>query len=533
VAVSNSSVTADWIISGGAIETMEPDGRRVEAVAISGGRILAVGSTEELRELGSSKTRHTDLQGAALLPGFTDTHMHLEKIAVELMMVQLGEAGSLDELLAAVSETASKTPVGEWVHSFGDDNAWHERQLPEARLPTRAELDRVVAEHPVFLLRGPDVAVLNSLGVVELLPQVGALEDVEIDEESGLLRGFDVRLLQGDLRAPGRQRRLEILGAACRKLLSLGVTAVVDPGLPASFAETWELYNYARQQGLLPLRVELMDRLDYRLAFEDEFARIAQEVARPLAGDDRLRSFGIKMILDGEFSNAWIRAGEAQDVVPTKRYSPEEFDAILDLCGKRGWPFCTHVMGGGAIDFVIERVEKAKERGSRFFPFQLSLAHVFLPSLQNIRDCVRLGIAVSVQPLLAYVFEQEMSDAWSELADRSNPYRSMVEEGLFPAGGSDVLPCEPLRGAQMAVTRRSREGTIFGATEALPPRAALELFTSSAGPYMRRFDRGRIAPGFAADLVAWSKNPLSVDPGEWLNLEAQFVTVDGETVYEA
>jgi len=119
VAVSNSSVTADWIISGGAIETMEPDGRRVEAVAISGGRILAVGSTEELRELGSSKTRHTDLQGAALLPGFTDTHMHLEKIAVELMMVQLGEAGSLDELLAAVSETASKTPVGEWVHSFG------------------------------------------------------------------------------------------------------------------------------------------------------------------------------------------------------------------------------------------------------------------------------------------------------------------------------------------------------------------------------------------------------------------------------
>jgi predicted amidohydrolase YtcJ len=318
VAVSkNDPVTADRIISGGPIETMQTDGRTVEAVAISRGRILAVGSREELREIASSKTRHTDLQGAALLPAFTDTHMHLEKIAVELMMVQLGDAGSLDQVLTAVSETASNAPVGEWVHSFGDDNAWHERQLAEARLPTRAELDQVVAEHPVFLLRGPDVAVLNSLGVAELLPQVATLDDVEIDEETGLLRGSDVRLLQNDLRTPERPRRLEILGAACRKLLSLGVTAVVDPGLPASFAETWELYSDARQQGLLPLRVELMDRLDYRLAFEDEFARIAQEVARPLAGDDRLRSFGIKVILDGEFSNAWIRAGEAQFVVPT------------------------------------------------------------------------------------------------------------------------------------------------------------------------------------------------------------------------
>ena len=238
------------------------------------------------------------------------------------------------------------------------------------------------------------------------------------------------------------------------------------------------------------------------------------------------------MILDGEFSNAWVRPGEANTVVPEQRYTTAEFDALLDLCGKRGWPFCIHVMGGGAIDFVLERIENAIAAGAYFAPFQISLAHVFLPSVRNLLDCKRLGIALSVQPLLAYVFEREMLDAWGEVAQQSNPYATMRAFGVWPAGGSDVLPCEPLRGAQLAVTRRSREGTVFGPNEALSPRAAIELFTSAAGPYMRRFDRGRIAPGFVADLVAWSANPMQTGPDEWLTLEPAFVAVAGELVYE-
>jgi hypothetical protein len=418
------------------------------------------------------------------------------------------------------------------VHSFGDDNAWHERQLAEGRLPTREELDRVTSAHPIFLLRGPDVAALNSLAVAELEPQVADFADVELDEERGLLQGTDIRLLQGELRQPEPDRQLEILEQACQRLLSVGITAVVDPGLPARFAESWKLYRQARERGLLPLRVDLMDRLDYRLPFEDEFARREAERVVPHAGDEYLRAFGVKVILDGEFLNAWLRPGEAKGVVPEQRYTADEFDALLGLCAERGWPFCIHVMGGGAIDFVLERVEATLAQGARFSPCQLSLAHVFLPSEQNLIACRRLGIALSVHPLLAYVFEEEMLEAWGELAQQSNPYATMRGVGLFPAGGSDVLPCEPLRGAQLAVTRRSRNGTVFGPSQALSPRAAIELFTSAGGPYQRRFDRGQIAAGFVADVVAWSENPLTVDPEEWLTLRPVFVAIDGEIVYE-
>jgi predicted amidohydrolase YtcJ len=525
-------VTADWIIFGGTVETMEPAGRTADAAAIAAGRILAVGTRKEIDRLEGRDTRRTNLDGASLLPAFTDTHMHLEKIASELMMVHLEEAESLEDVLRAVAAVASRSPAGEWVHSFGDDNAWHEKQITEQRLPTRGELDRVAPEHPVFLLRGPDVAALNSLAVAELQHQAAKLGNVELDADGGLLSGTDIRLLQGELRAPERDRRLEILGLACRKLLSFGITAVVDPGLPARFAESWELYTDARERGLLPLRVELMDRFDYRLPFEVELARAQEAPVCPLAGDNHLRAFGLKVILDGEFSNAWLRPGEAEGVVPEQRYTIDEIDTLLDFCSARGWPLCIHVMGGGAIDFVIARVEAAISRGARFLPFQISLAHVFLPSLESLRACARLGIALSVQPLLAYAFEKEMSEAWGPLAQRANPYATMRASGLFPAGGSDVLPCEPLRGAQLAVTRRSRNGTVFGPGEALSARAAIELFTSAAGPYMRRFDRGRIAPGFVADIVAWSDNPLATDPGDWLALTSEFVAIDGEIVYE-
>jgi predicted amidohydrolase YtcJ len=358
-------------------------------------------------------------------------------------------------------------------------------------------------------------------------------DDLTLDSDAGLLSGTDIRLFQGDLPVPTLDRRLEILNQACHKLLSYGITAVVDPGLPARFAESYELYEEARIRGTLPLRVELMNRLDYRLPFDDEYARVLEETVVPYTGDEYLRAFGIKVILDGEFSNAWLRPGEAPRVVPEVRYSTEELDRMLDLCAGRGWPLCIHVMGGGAVDAVIERVDAAAASGTYFQPWQISLAHAFLPSPRNLEDLRRLGIACSVHPLLVYVFEAEMIEAWGELAQRANPYASMRAAGLFPAGGSDVLPCEPLRGAQHAVTRRARNGAVFGPDEALSRRAALELFTSAAGPYMRRFDRGRIAPGFVADVVAWSEDPLSIDAVAWLELQAQFVAIAGEVIYES
>jgi predicted amidohydrolase YtcJ len=264
----------------------------------------------------------------------------------------------------------------------------------------------------------------------------------------------------------------------------MGITGVVDPGLPAAFAESWTLYQAARSQGKLVQRVYLMNRFDYRRPFEAELARLHASPARPHDGDDHLRAWAVKLLLDGEFVDAWMRPGEPAAGPPTIRYSIEEVDKVLALCAARGWPLCFHALGGGAIDHVLARVEQARSQGLRFAPAQISLAHAFFPSAANLAACRRLGIALAVQPLLMYVYEQEMLAAWGDFALRATPLASMQMAGVLTAGGTDVLPCEPLRGARMAVERTCRHGLQLASKERLTVRQALELFTRHAGPIL-------------------------------------------------
>ena len=466
------------------------------------------------------------LSADAILPGFCDTHMHFEKIAAELGMVQLHDARSVEDVLAAVAASAAKAPPGEWVQAFGDDNAWHEERLEERRLPTRDELDAAAPDNPVFLYRGWDAAALNTLAIDTLGEQLLSVSGW--DRRIGLLRSAQARRLQETLRRPSDTNRL--LADASKALFQLGVTTVVDPGLPGSFERTRQLYVDARRAGRVQQRLFLMDRFDHQRVFADELERAASEPTARDAVSDGVHGWGLKLLVDGEFDNAWMREDEPQPAPPTKRYTSEQLMAALALALERGWPICFHVMGGGAIDTVIAAV---RSFGSgTFVRSQVSLCHVFHPSMQNVEACLELGIAISVQPLLAYVFEHEMLNAWGERAHAANPYRFMLDAGADIAGGSDVLPCEPLRGAAVAVTRTSRFGTCLGAAQALLPLEAISLFTNRAGGYVQQPLLGSLALGAPADFVCWPKNPLGTRVGDWPELRASAAAIAGELVWQ-
>jgi predicted amidohydrolase YtcJ len=504
------------------------------AAAIADGRFIAVGDEEHVRATCGSDTRVSNLDGRTLLPGFIDTHMHLEKIAREMAMVALDRVASIAELLAAVGAAARHAPAHEWIRSFGDDGAWHERQLAESRLPTRTQLDDAAPEHPVFLYRGPDAAVLNSQATELLGQSLRSLSEGEWDQDTGLLRGAPARALEADLPREHRLRRLQHLAQASVELLRTGVTTIVDPGLPGAFSSSWELYSSAQQapEGLHQ-RIYLMNRLDPRRPFDDEMLRLRGEQHHPGDGDECLRAWSVKLILDGEFANAWMRPGEESAGDPLKRYTPSQIQTVVELCAEKGWPLCIHAMGGGAIGCVIDAVRVAAESGARFRPAQVSIAHAFMASPANIDACAQLGIALSVHPLLAFVFADEMESAWGGRADLANPLATMLRAGALVAGGSDTLPCEPLRGARYAVDRRSRSGQILGRDEAIEPRDALTLFTSRAATYVERDDIGMIRPGAVADFALWDKNPLDADPGSWLDIPVSLVAIGGTTAWAA
>jgi predicted amidohydrolase YtcJ len=245
-----------------------------------------------------------------------------------------------------------------------------------------------------------------------------------------------------------------------------------------------------------------------------------------------LHDWGLKLLLDGEFDNAWMLDGHPQPAPPTRRYSTEELVTTLGLCADRGWPVCFHVMGGGAAAAVVDAVERAG--GTRAFaPSQVTFAHGFHLSDHTIDDCARLGIGISVQPLLAYVFEREMVSAWGDVAHEANRYRRMLDRGVQVSGGSDVLPCEPLRGAAVAVTRTSRLGTRLGAAQALTNAEAISLFTDRAGGYVQQPLLGTLEIGAPADFVHWPTNPLDRPAAEWAALRPAFTAIAGSVVWEA
>lgn len=511
---------------------MDSSGTVAEGLAIDGHRLVCVGTRDEIESLCDATTTIVELSGGTVLPGFIDTHMHLEKIAREMAMLQLDDARSIDDVLARVQGAAGRGRLDEWIRSFGDDNAWHERQLAECRLPSREELNAAGNGRPVFLYRG-GAAALNDVAAERLAPMLEAVDDGGWDAGRGWLYGPTAKRVEAALPKASPERELEALESAATRLLASGVTTVVDPGLPAGFGTAWRLYERAQSSSLLPQRIYLMNRLDERRTLEEELQRVEDGPALPMEGDERLRAWSIKLLLDGEFANAWMREGERATGSPLRRWSMAELTEVVALCADRGWPLCVHAMGGAAIDAVIESIERACAAGARFSSGQVSIAHAFLASRENARACRELGIAISVQPLLGYVFTDVMLGAWGDLAQRANPFATLLSEGASVAGGSDTLPCEPLRGARYAADRRGRNGTVLGVDEALRPADALKLFTADAGPYIDRSDLGVLATGNVADFVVWDANPLETPLDQWLALKAELTAINGEVVWRA
>jgi len=151
----------------------------------------------------------------------------------------------------------------------------------------------------------------------------------------------------------------------------------------------------------------------------------------------------------------------------------------------------------------------------------------------DMRECARLGIKLSVNPVLAYVYSDEMKAAWGPLAARTVPLATMASLGLRFAAGSDTHPTAPLAGASVAVLRTAWDGSTLGSHEALTPRQALTMFTRDAGDYVNQDEIGTLAVGSVADFTIWAANPLELPPTDWPTLTPNLVAISGESVWPA
>lgn len=523
------------MLTAAAIRPDYRSGRSYRHIVISGGRVRALTDTAaRAAQAAGPSASWVDLGSACVGPGFIDTHIHALQAAADARLVSLREATTLAELLATVRDSARARTASEWTVSGRN---WHESQLREARLPTRAELDALGTAGPILLRRGSHLAVLNSRALALLGAADGrrgaeppAAGTGHVHSDAVIARALELAAGPPAFREPG-----EDLATVMARFNARGITSIREAGVDAPGLE---LFRALRDAGRLSLRCDLL----WRIAEGSDLAAARRQLAdMPPAGlddDPYLRLTGVKAFVDGRIADAAIDGpgGSEYPSAEPFRMTPADLAAIVEEALRRSGGIGCHAVGDGAVRAVLDAYDRALSAGWARDPRQLVVEHALNCTPETIRRLAASGVSVSVHPGIVYEFADEVRRHWGEQnAARAAPVRDMVAAGVRVAAGSDgdVPPFDPLRGIWFMVTRRGRSGGLIGEGQAVARNVAFDLYTRCGAALLGvQTRRGELRPGMDADLVAFSADPLSCPADELPDTGILLTLVGGKAVYD-
>jgi len=496
---------------GGVVLPLTEPGARAEALAVSEGRILAIGSAEEVLRLRTPNTEIVDLTGRALLPGFIDAHMHLVSHGLREIgyYLDLSEAGSREEALERVREGVRDRGPGEWVLGRG----WDESRWPEKRYITRGDLDGIAPENPVALVRVDGHILVANTQALERIPLEAAPE--EFDAPTGLLRERAAWAFLAQLR-PSSQEVEEAIVAAQKRAHALGITAVHD----VVHAEHIRAYLRLYKQGKLTLRV----RLNVPVEHLDALVELGLGTG---FGDDRLQLGAVKIFADGSIGARNAALSEPYADEPSSQgklnYPQEELDRLVKKAHEAGFQLMIHAIGDRAIDAALTALERAGVTPED----RARIEHFELPTEQHLERAARLGVVASMQPNFVQwsgpgsMYEKRLGP---ERDRRMDPHRWVLERGIPLAFGSDGMPFGPLYGIRCV--EKAPHGP-----QRLTIEEALRAYTwGGAYAGFQERELGTLEPGKRADLVVLSEDPTE-PPQRIQSLEVHGLSVEGRQVH--
>jgi predicted amidohydrolase YtcJ len=492
-----------------------------DALAVRDGRVLAVGTAEEVAAA-APDARPVALDGRVAIPAFNEAHMHLLPYGLALAQVNLRaeEVRSLDEVLRRIRDAARAAPKGAWVLGRGYDHG----ELDVGRHPTAAELDAAAPDNPVFTVRTcghmgvANSAALKLAGVGHNTPDP---EGGVIERRGGALTGLfqerAMRLVRDVIPEPGEAVMVDAIERAGDHLASLGFASATDMnvGMTAGMAEV-EAYRAAQRTG------RLRQRMWQVLAGNPEgIAQAAWEAGlRPDEGDDMLRWGAVKVFADGSaggltaaFFEPYLASAGGGTGVFT--FPDEKMRALLKLYHEQGWQLDIHAIGDAAIEQVLQAMEAADSEAHPFAGRRHRIEHCgFVTRDQRGRMRSR-GILPVPQPVFMYEFgDLYIRNLGHARSDHAYPMRTWLEEGHHPAASSDcpVSTVDPFINLFTMVTRKTSRGTVMGPEEALGVEQAIHCQTW-CGAYTQFAEdrRGTLEPGMLADIAVLSRDIFTAD----------------------
>ena len=500
--------------------TLEPSQPHAAAVAISDGRIIAVGSEDDLNHLAGPITKRIDCHGMTLLPGFHDAHCHLFALASRLQQLDCSPdiAPSIADLVRLISHKARQTPHGQWLRAFGYD----EHLLKEARHPTADDLDRAAPNHPVRLDHRTghatvlNTAAMNLLGIgPHFKPPAHA---VVLRDDSRHPTGVFLEMTPeiGRMMKPFRSRNEFEEGVRDTNalLLSKGITAIQDAG-PNNGIEQWRTFRRLKQERTLTPRVTMMAGLPH--ADDDEL----QHAASP-AYDEELRLGAVKIMLTST-------TGALQ---PT-------FEELTELAihhHRKGRQLAFHAVETESIIAAAHAIAAASRTHPRPDP-RHRIEHCAEGPTEILQMVKESDAFVVTQPGFIYHHGPKyLAQVDAGLIPHLYPLASLDDAGIPWAAGSDApvaLP-DPLLHVQASVERRASDGPGIGPNQAVSPSRALNAWTiDAARSCFQEESLGSISPGKVADLVLLSDDPTQTPTEEIGKIAVHMTIVGGKVVWEA
>ncbi|MDE3138022.1 MAG: amidohydrolase, partial [Acidobacteriota bacterium] len=514
------SATADLVLTDGDVYTVDPSQPEAQAVAVAGGKILAVGSSAEIKKYVGPKTRVVDLGGRFAMPGFNDAHTHLASGGAVKLEVDLRGARSIAELQERIRRALPNYKPGEWILGGGwDQTLWPGKE----KYPTRQELDAVTSTHPIFLVRmDGHGAVANSLalklaGVTAKTPDPhgGHIVKDAKGQPTGMLEESATNLVRTHIPPPSasERRRAILLGIADAN--SHGVTSVQD----SSSWQDFLVYKQLEEEGKLTLRIS--EWIDFMLPVKH------LEAMRREGGttDPMLKVGGLgEFLLDGTFGSETGAMYQPYSDNPGDRgilrIDPDKFTRMAIARDRAGFQMAVHAIGDRAAHIALDAYAAAeKANGPRDRRQRIEHAQIVLPG-----DFIRfekLGVIASMQPC-------HLNDDVRWASKRLGPERSkdayawatMLRDHVHFAVGTDypVEPINPMGNLWACVTRETPQGWPKGGWE---PQEKISMDQClrgyTAGSAYAEFDekiKGELKPGMLADIVVLSSDPRRIQPIE-------------------
>jgi predicted amidohydrolase YtcJ len=538
---------ASLILIHGKIWTENPVQPEVEAVAISGNRVVALGDSATVLKLRGPGTQVVELHGRRVVPGFNDAHVHFYMGGDGLTSVQLHEAASPEEFRKKIASFAKKVAPGEWILNGNWD---HERWSPAA-LPTHELIDDVTSQNPVFVNRSDGhMGLANALAmklaqVDKNTPDVpgGVIVRASDGNPTGIFKDAAKVLVERAMPKPSTEHILSALRAAQKYASENGVTSVQDMGVfTAQGVET--MVDVVRGYQILEHQGELQVRVSTHIPLPD-WKRLAAVGARADFGSEKVQIGALKSFADGSLGSttAWFfdpynDAPETRGIPSQELLHPEQMYDQMKNADKAGLQIAVHAIGDRANRSVLDMFERLeKENGAADRRLRIEHSQHLSPS--DISRFASLRVIASMQPYHA-IDDGRWADKriGPERAKTTYAFRSLLDAGAVLAFGSDwfVAPMNALQGIYAAATRRTLDGGHpdgWVPEQKISVKEALHAYTvGSAYASMEEHIKGTLEPGKLADMAVLSADILSIDPVQIENVKVEMTIFDGKVVFE-